>query len=125
VAETDSLHVVHPADDALERCRQRMHHAPCGGGGHAGDPPCASLCTLRAGQALLTDKQHLRLEALFGDDDRVEVEATWSGPQTVITAHFEVGGTHGKSMTHDLIESISQDVATPFGRARHLRHSKD
>jgi transposase len=55
----DPFHVVRLAGDALE----------------AHPPP---------GAALLTEKQHARLEALFAVSEHVEVEATWGIYQRMI-----------------------------------------
>jgi hypothetical protein len=41
--------------------------------------PRGARCT---GAELLTDKQRQRLTALFADDERGEVEATWASTST-------------------------------------------
>jgi transposase len=63
VAVMDPFHVARLAGDALDRCRRRVQQNISG---HRG----------RTGTDLLTDKQRLRLQALFGSDQHVEVEAT-------------------------------------------------
>lgn len=49
----------------------------------------AAWRTLHTGWGLLTDKQRQRLTALFGDDEHVEVEATWAIYQHMGAAHRE------------------------------------
>ena len=49
------------------------------------------------GTDLLTDKQRVRLEALFGSDEHVEVEATWTVYQRLIAAYRDPDRSRGMS----------------------------
>ena len=65
---------------------------------------------LHTGTDLLTDKQHLRLQHLFGTDEHVEVEATWAIYQAMIAAYREPDRAKGRQLMTTLIASISHDV---------------
>ena len=51
-----------------------------------------------------------RLEALFGDDNHVEVEATWMAYQQLITAYRCTKRPDGKQILTELIESLRSGV---------------
>ena len=74
------------------------------------DPLFTSRQTLHTGADLLTDKQRLRLQALFGRDQHVEVEATWGVYQHLITAYREPNRTRGRELMRHLIDSVSHGV---------------
>ena len=78
VAVMDPFHVVRLAGDALDRCRRRVQQDLHGHRGYAGDPLYRARRTLHTGDHLLTDRQRMRLVALFAVEDHVEVEATWA-----------------------------------------------
>ena len=71
VAVMDPFHVVRLAGDALDVCRRRIQLDICGHRGRKGDPLFAARRTLHTGTALLTDKQTVRLEALFATPEHV------------------------------------------------------
>ncbi|GMA23471.1 hypothetical protein GCM10025864_12300 [Luteimicrobium album] len=76
-AVMDPFHVVRLAGDALDRCRRRVQQDLHRHRGRAGDPLYRARRTLHTGTDLLTDKQRIRLEALFAVDEHAAVEATW------------------------------------------------
>jgi len=96
-AVMDPLHVVRLAGDALDGCRRRVQHELHGHRGRATDPLYRARRTLHTGTDLLTVKQQARIEALFADDDRVELEATWGVYQEMIAAY---PGTRPRQGTH-------------------------
>jgi len=110
VAVMDPFHVVRLAGDALDQCRRRVQQDLHGHRGRAGDPLFASRRVLHTGSDLLTDKQHLRLQALFGADEHVEVEATWAIYQAMIAAYRNPDRIKGRHLMARLIASISHGV---------------
>src|SRR5664279_762217 len=82
---------------------------------------------LHTGTDLLTDKQHLRLQALFGADEHVEVEATWAVYQAMIAAYREPDRIKARHLMTRLIAAISRDVpadlseVTTLGRTLRTR----
>jgi len=90
-------HAVGLAGDALDRCRRRVQHDVHGHRGRTGDSLFSSRRMLHTGTDLLTDKQRLRLQALFGSDEHVEVEATWTVYQRLIAAYRDPDRSRGMS----------------------------
>jgi transposase len=110
VAVMDPFHVVRLAGEALDRCRRRVQQATLGHRGHAGDPLYSARRTLQTGTGLLTSKQHDRLTSLFAADEHVEVEATWSIYQRMITAYRETDKKKGRELMARLINNLSHGV---------------
>ena len=110
VAVMDPFHVVRLAGDALDRCRRRVQQDLHGHRGRTGDPLYSARRTLHTGADLLTDKQKTRLASLFTADEHVEVEATWSIYQQMITAYREPDRARARTSMRQLIDSISHGV---------------
>ena len=110
VAVMDPFHVVALAGDALDRCRQRLQQETCGHRGRTGDPLYGIRRVLRTGAGLLTDRQHQRLEAVFADEDHVQVEATWGIYQRIVTAYRHSDRATGKTALNKVIDALSHDV---------------
>jgi transposase len=110
VAVMDPFHVVRLAGDALDRCRRRIQLDTCGHRGRANDPLYRSRRTLHTGADLLTDKQKTRLDALFANEQHVQVEATWGIYQRMIAAYRDPDRAAGRKLMIALIESISSGV---------------
>mgnify|MGYP000867011900 FL=1 len=110
VAVMDPFHVVRLAGDALDRCRRRVQHDIHGRRGRKGDPLYAARRTLHTGVGLLTENQKARLEALFADDDHVEVEAAWGIYQKMITAYRDPDRSRGRQRMRELIDAVSVGV---------------
>ena len=102
--------MVRLAGDALDQCRRRVQQDLHGHRGRTGDPLFSSRWMLHTGTGLLTDKQHRRLEALFGRDEHVEVEATWAVYQAMIAAYREPDRSRGRELMRILIKSLSHGV---------------
>jgi transposase len=109
VAVMDPFHVVAPAGDALDRCRQRVQQDTCGHRGRAGDSLYGIRRVLRTGAELLTDKQRTRLNAVFAEQ-HVEVEATWGVYQAIVAAYRDPKRADGKAALTKVIASTSQGV---------------
>ena len=116
----DPFHVVQLAGDALDRCRQRIQQETLGNRGHAGDPLYGARRTLHTGEALLTDRQRTRLEALFADDDHVAVEATWGVYQNIVTAYRDPDPKKGREALQKVINAISRGVPAALVELRKL-----
>ena len=106
----DPFHVVRLAGDALDRCRRRIQQQVHGHRGRAGDPLYGARRTLHTGADLLTPKQQARLDALFGDDDHVEVEATWCIYQDMIAAYRAPDPATRRSLMEQLIAKVTSGV---------------
>jgi hypothetical protein len=92
--------------DAGGECKLAIH-------GHRGfkdDPLYESRRTLHIGAGLLTDNQIDRLTALFADDARLEVEATWGIYQRMVAAYRHEDRRRARELMVKLIDSISSGV---------------
>ena len=94
----------------MDRCRRRVQQDLHGHRGRTGDPLFSSRRMLHTGTDLLTDKQRVRLQALFGSDDHVEVEATWAVYQRMIAAYRDPDRAKGRQLMTRLIAPVSHDV---------------
>lgn len=112
VTVMDPFHVVRLGGDALDECRRRVQVNTCGHRGRKADPLYAARRTLHTGADLLTDKQKTRLQTLFKADEHVEVEATWGIYQRMIAAYREPDRARGRTLMHQLIDSIAKGVPT-------------
>jgi len=110
VAVMDPFHVARLAGDALDKCRRRVQQDTRGHRGMRGDPLYQARRTLHTGADLLTDRQRARIDALFEDDDHVEVEVTWGVYQAVIAAYRHPDRPTGRQMMTDLIKTLGHGV---------------
>jgi len=110
VAVMDPFHVVRLPGDALDECRRRVQLTTFGHRGHKGDPLYAARRNLLTGADLLTDKQTKRLDALFTGHVHIEVEATWSNYQQMITAYRDPDRVRGRDTMRQLIDAVSHAV---------------
>ncbi|GFG73651.1 hypothetical protein MBOT_34550 [Mycobacterium botniense] len=102
--------MVRLAGDALDECRRRVQLDTCGHRGRKTDPLYACRHTLHTGADLLTDKQKIRLHALFAADAHVEVEATWTIYQRTVAAYREPNRAKGRAMMQAVIDTLSRGV---------------
>ncbi len=105
VSVMEPFHVVRLAGNALDECRRRVQLAACGHRGRKTDPLYRSRRTPHTGADLLTDKQKVRLAALFSVDAHAEVEATWTMYQRTVAAYRHPDRTKGRTMLAGLITS--------------------
>ncbi|SJN16926.1 Mobile element protein [Luteococcus japonicus LSP_Lj1] len=110
VTVMDPFHVIRLAGDALDTCRRRVQITLHGSRGRKHHPLYQNRRTLHTGANLLTDKQHRRLEDLFGDDRHVAVEATWDVYQTMIAAYRTPTRVEGKKAMARLIDALASAV---------------
>ena len=120
VTVMDPFHVVRLAGAALDEVRRRVQQALHGHRGRAGDPLYAARRTLHTGASLLTARQHTRLDALFANDDHVEVEATWMIYQQLVTAYRETDPKQGRKRMRKLITAITTGVPAALVEIRRL-----
>ncbi|SHN89049.1 Transposase [Geodermatophilus obscurus] len=120
VTVMDPFHVVRLTGDALDQCRRRVQQDTRGHRGRAGDPLYRARRTLHTGADLLTDRQHARLTALFAGDAHVEVEATWSVYQQMITAYRDPDRARGKATMTTLIAALGSGVPAVLVELRRL-----
>lgn len=109
-AVLDAFHVVRLAGEALDRCRQRVQQEAHGRRGRAGDPLYKARLTLHAGTDLTTASQQARLQALFADDNHVEVEATWGVYHKMVAAYRHPDRAKSKALMQEVITAISSGV---------------
>jgi transposase len=109
-AVMDPFHVVRLAGDALDRCRRRVQQDLHGHRGRKDDPLYRARRALHTGADLLTDRQRQRLTALFGVDEHVQVEATWSIYQRMIAAYREPDRDKGRRLMSNLIDALGRGV---------------
>ncbi len=107
---TDPFHVVRLAGDALDHYRRRVQQDTCGHRGRTGDPLYSARRTLHTGADLLTDNQTTRLDALFGNDAHVPLEATWRIYQQMISAYRHPDRKQGQTLLTKLIDSLNRGV---------------
>ena len=123
VTVLDPFHVVRLAGDALDQCRRRVQQAIHGHRGRKGDPLYVSRQTLHAGAELLTERQAVRLRALFADtapQGHAQVHATWGVYQRMVAAYRAPDRAVGKAAMTKLIESLTDGVPDSLVEIRRL-----
>ncbi|WP_447949788.1 ISL3 family transposase [Microbacterium aurum] len=116
----DPFHVVRLAGDALDQCRRRVQQDLFGRRGMKNDPLYKARHTLHTGADLLTEKQKLRLDAVFAVEEHVEVEATWGIYQRIVAAYREPDKKKAKAMMQAVIDTITTGVPAPLVEIRKL-----
>ncbi|MDZ8172471.1 ISL3 family transposase [Microbacterium xanthum] len=116
----DPFHVVRLAGDALDQCRCRVQQDLFGRRGMKNDPLYKARRTLHTGADLLTDKQRIRLDAVFAVEEHVEVEATWGIYQRIVAAYREPDKTKAKEMMQAVIDTLITGVPAALTEVRRL-----
>ena len=120
VAVMDPFHVVRLAGDALDQCRRRVQQDLFGRRGMKNDPLYKARRTLHTGADLLTDRQRVRLDAVFASEEHVEVEATWGIYQRIVAAYREPDKKKAKEMMQSVIDAITTGVPAALVEIRKL-----
>ena len=120
VTVMDPFHVVRLAGQALDETRRRVQQFLHGHRGRKTDPLYRARRTLATGHALLSEPQRTRLQALFANEQHVEVEATWGVYQNMIAAYRHPNPTAGRAAMARLIDSISTGVPAGLVELRKL-----
>ena len=76
--------------------------------------------TLHTGADLLTDRQQQRLTALFGDEDHLQVQATWGIYQRMIAAYRHPDRAADRHAMTRLIIALSAGVPAALTELRTL-----
>ncbi len=116
----DPFHVVRLAGDALDQCRRRVQQDLFGRRGMKNDRLYKARRTLHTGADLLTDKQKIRLDAVFAVEEHVEVEATWGIYQRIVAAYREPDKKRAKEMMQAVIDTITAGVPAALVEIRKL-----
>ena len=116
----DPFHVVGLAGDALDQCRRRVQQDLFGRRGMKNDPLYKARRTLHTGADLLTDRQRVRLDAVFASEEHVEVEATWGIYQRIVAAYREPDKKKAKEMMQSMIDAITTGVPAALVEIRKL-----
>ncbi len=116
----DPFHVVRLAGDALDQCRRRVQQDLFGRRGMKNDPLYKARGTLHTGADLLTDRQRIRLDAVFGCEEHVKVEATWGIYQRIVAAYREPDKKKAKEMMQAVITAITTGVPAALVEIRKL-----
>ena len=80
-------------------CRQRIQQVTLGHRGRSGDPLYGIKRVLLTRKVLRTDKQKARLEAVFADEQHIDVEVTEHLYQDLVAAYSDPDKRTGK-LTH-------------------------
>ena len=78
--------------------------------GRSGDPLYRARRTLNIGADLLTDKQQIRLDALFASVTHVQVEETWRSYQRMTAAYRDTDRAAALHTMSALIDALSNAV---------------
>ncbi len=116
----DPFHVVRLAGDALDVCRRRVQQDTTGHRGMKGDPLYKARRTLHTGASLLTDRQRVRLDAVFASEEHIEVEATWGIYQRIVAAYREPDKKKAKLAMQAVIATITTRVPAALVEVRKL-----
>lgn len=116
----DAFHVVHLAGDALDQCRRRVQQDLFGRRGRRDAPLYKARRTLHTGASLLTEKQKIRLDAVFAIEEHVEVEATCGIYQRIVAAYREPDKQKAKQMMQAVIASVVTGIPTELVEIRRL-----
>jgi len=65
---------------------------------------------LHTGTGLLTEKRRQRLDALFGAEEHVEVEATWAVYQRVVGAYRHPDRARGRAELQAVLDTLAEAV---------------
>lgn len=115
-AVIDPFHVVHLAAEKLTVCRQRIQQVTLGHRGQSGDPLYGIRRALLTRNELRTDKQKARLEAVFVDEEHIDVEVTERVYQDLVSAYADQNRRAGKLAMFEVLTRIKS--GDPEGTCR-------
>ena len=119
----DPFHVVHLAAEKLTVCRQRIQQITLGHRGRSGDPLYGIKRILLTCETLRTDKQKARLEAVFADEQRIDVEVTERVYQELVAAYPEPNRRTGKLAMLKVLGRIKSVVPKELAELAQLGRS--
>ncbi len=101
------FHVVALAGTKLNLCRQRTQQHTRGHRGRSGDPLYGIRRVARTRGELLSDRQHRRLDAVFGRDEHPPVAVTWRIYQDIIDAYADTDRRRDRTTLTKAIDTIA------------------
>jgi transposase len=106
----DPFQVVHLAAEKLTVCRQRVQQETLGHRGRSGDPLYGIKRVLLTRRVLRTDKQKARLEAVFADEQHIDVEVTEHVYQDLVAAYADPSKRAGKLTMFTMLKRLKSGV---------------
>ena len=106
----DPFHVVHLAAEKLTVCRQRVQQVTLGHRGRSGDPLYGIKRVLLTRETLRSDKQKARLEAVFADEEHIDVEVTERIYQDLVAAYSDPSKRAGKLTMFKTLKRLKSGV---------------
>ncbi len=119
----DPFHVVHLAAEKLTVCRQRIQQVTLGHRGRSGDPLYGIKRVLLTRKVLRTDKQKARLEAVFADEQHIDVEVTEHLYQDLVAAYCDPDKRTGKLTMFKTLKRIKSGVLAELAELAQLGRS--
>ncbi|WP_415394476.1 ISL3 family transposase [Rhodococcus globerulus] len=119
----DPFHVVHLAAEKLTVCRQRVQQITLGHRGRSGDPLYGIKRVLLTRKILRTDKQKARLEAVFADEQHIDVEVTEHIYQDLVAAYADPSKRAGKLAMFKMLKRLKSGVPTELAELAQLGRS--
>ena len=104
----------------MDRCRQRIQQQSCVHRGRTSDPLYGIRRLLCTGTDLLTERQAERLDAVFADEQHLEVEITWTIYQRIVAAHRNPDRAASRAALTTTIRLISRGVPEQLSEAATL-----
>lgn len=126
-AVLDAFHVVALAGRAVDEVRRRIQQEIHGHRGRSGDPLYGIRNILRCAAERLTDKQHARLTAAIGADERHDaVYVAWQCAQKVRAAYAHPDPARGRELAEQVVAGFPTCPIPEIARlGRTLRQWKD
>lgn len=119
----DPFHVVHLAAEKLTVCRQRVQQITLGHRGRSGDPLYGVKRVLLTRKTLRTDKQKARLEAVFADENHIDVEVTEHIYQDLVAAYSDPDKRAGKLAMFKTLKRVKTGVPKELAELAQLGRS--
>ena len=119
----DPFHVVHLAAEKSTVCRQRVQQVTLGHRGRSGDPLYGIKRVLLTRETLRTDKQNARLEAVFADEEHIDVEVTERVYQDLVAAYADPNRRTGKLAMYKVLNRIKSGVPKELAELAQLGRS--
>lgn len=114
---------MHLAAEKLTVCRQRVQQETLGHRGRSGDPLYGIKRVLLTRKVLRTDKQKARLEAVFADEQHIDVEVAEHIYQDLVAAYATPDKRAGKLTMFKTLKRIKPGVPKELAELAQLGRS--
>lgn len=114
---------MHLAAEKLTVCRQRVQQETLGHRGRSGDPLYGIKRVLLTHKVLRTDKQKARLEAVFADEQHIDVEVAEHIYQDLVAAYATPDKRAGKLTMFKTLKRIKPGVPKELAELAQLGRS--